>query len=59
MWQTVKQKLKVELKSHKNSEANRPSNQSELVTLNINAYFLGLFRLLTLINKHEAKDIDP
>ncbi len=30
-------------------------DQSEIATLNINAYYLALFRLLTLIQKYDTK----
>ena len=33
-------------------------DQSEIATLNINAYYLALFRLLTLIQKYETKLIE-
>lgn len=61
MWSTVKDKLKTELKSHQPTNTTQsPKNgitPSEIATLNINAYFLALFRLLTLVQKYESGQI--
>lgn len=51
MWENVKEKLKSELKSHQKGPS-VAMNHSEVATLNINAYFLALFRLLTLVQKY-------
>ena len=53
MLEKVKLKLKGDLKDTDNKN---DLIDSEVVSLNINAYYLALFRLLTLISKHEKNN---